>query len=131
MPLLGEPEKITKKNDQKIEQFRSRDPRDISRVRLDLPTPYLRQLAYGFAISIIGIELWLAVMMWLAPNWLLTHLSLLAFIITLGVLRQEFTFISIVCALGLMTTDSSRPFLRIAYATLGVLTAAAILKTLN
>ena len=84
-----------------------------------------------FAIAIIGIELWLAVMMWLAPSWLLTHLSLLAFIITLAVLRQEFTFISVVCALGLMTTDVSRRWLGLTYATLSVLTAAAILKTLN
>ncbi len=131
IPLLGEPSKKMFSNDEKLEEFRSQDPREVPSVELELPTSRFVQVAYGFAIAILAIELWLAVMMWIAPGALVTHLSLIAFIVSLGVLRQEFTFISVVSAMGLMASDPSRTVLRGTYATLSVLTAAAILKTLN
>ena len=131
VPLMGEPGKKMRANDKLINEFRDKDPREVESVQLQKPIENFRMLAYGFAILIIGIELWLAAGMWLAPHWLLTHLSLIAFIVTLAVLRQEFTFISVVSLMGVMATDVDRQKLRLTYAVLAVFTAAAILKTLN
>ena len=122
---------ISTENDRLIEEFRSQSPEQGASVQLSPPVQNLTTVARVFAISILAIELWLCVGFLAFPGWLLSHLSLLAFIVTLGVLRQEFTFISVVSAMGMMACGESRPVIRYTYAGLAVFTAAAVLKTLN
>ena len=131
LSLFGDIREVTAENDRLIKEFRQTPPTEIESIQLKPPVPNLQQVAYGFALSILAIELWLCLGFLFAPNWLLSHLSLLSFILSLGVLRQEFTFISVVCAMGLMACNSDRSGLRPWYAGLAILCAAAILKTMN
>lgn len=131
LPLFGEVADISAENDRLIENFRNQPPDQVQSVQLSPPFASLTTVAFVFAITILAIELWLCVGFLAFPGWLLSHLSLLAFIITLAVLRQEFTFISVVSAMGMMACARSRPVIRFIYAILAVFCAAAVLKTLN
>ena len=131
LPLFGNVAEISAENDRLIEEFRNQPPELVASVQLEPPFANLGIVAWVFALTILGIELWLCIGFMAFPGWLLSHLSLLAFIITLGVLRQEFTFISVVSAMGAMACGENRPLVRYTYIALAVFCAAAVLKTLN
>ncbi|MEM1305367.1 MAG: hypothetical protein AAGG46_10755, partial [Planctomycetota bacterium] len=127
LPLFGSVADVTAANDNQVVAFRALPPEDAAYVQLQPATPYPTLVARGFMVSILAIEVLLfAGFLWL-PHSLLPHGLLLSFIVTLGVLRQEFTFISVVSAMGLMACSGGQLRLRTAYATLAVLCAAAVL----
>lgn len=129
--LFGETSAITTQNRELITQLRAAPPEALESVQFQSPFPQIPLLAYSFVALILFMEAWLCFAFWRFPQKLITHLSLIAFALTLGVLRQEFTFISVVCVLGLFSCDPSRKWLRVGYATSAIVFAACVLKTLN
>ena len=131
LPVLGPIAEKAKENDRRIKEFRSRPPSEVTQVELEPLTPGPRYVAYGFALSIVLVELLLFLGFIFMPSSVLSHLLLVAFIATLMVLRQEFTFISVVAAMGFISCANEKPRFRAVYAILSILSAAAVLKTLN
>jgi len=127
IPGIGD---LVTENADLVQQLHTTPPEVLEQVSLT-PFPSFALVAYGFTASILLIEGWLFLGVWLFPKRLITHLSLIAFIVTLTVLRQEVTFISVVCTLGLMSCGVEKPRLRACYALMAIFTAAAVLKTLN
>ena len=131
LKFFSETYQIVESNNALVDQLHASPPSELAEVTLPPPYPGLTYLAYGFTAAIIGMEAWLfACMVWL-PKRVMTHLSLIAFAGTLAVLRQEFTFISVVCTLGLLSCGGNHKWVRLIYVVLAILTAAAVLKTLN
>lgn len=131
LKLVPHSREIIEANAQLVEQLHTTPPAELPQVTLRSPFPALPWLAYGFTASIVLMEFWLCATMWLIPRRLITHLSLIAFAFTLAFLRQEFTFISVVCTLGLLACGSELRGLRMTYASLAIVIASAVLKTLN
>lgn len=107
------------------------DTPDPKPLQLAAPFPLFRSVTLAFTWSILAMEAWLALAFFRFPRHTITHLSLIAFGAALTILRQEFTFISVVCTLGLMSCGPKQPVMRTVYAALAVVTAASVLKTLN
>ncbi|MEM1068836.1 MAG: hypothetical protein AAGI63_08075 [Planctomycetota bacterium] len=128
LPFMGD---VVAENASLVQQLHTTSPATLESVTLTAPFASFPIVAYGFTASILMIEAWLCFAMLLIPKRLITHLSLISFIVTLAVLRQEVTFISVVCCLGLFACGRERPYIRAGYALLAVVTAAAVLKTLN
>lgn len=131
LKLVPETHAIVTSNAELVETLHTTPPSDLNAVKLEPPFPAFTAITYGFTASILLMELWLCLSMLLIPKRAITHLSLIAFIITLAGLRQEFTFISVVCAMGLMACGSESKIFRVTYAGLAVVIASAVLKTLN
>ncbi|MEM9587758.1 MAG: hypothetical protein AAGA03_10805 [Planctomycetota bacterium] len=131
LKLVSSTREIVESNTVLIQELHQTSPAVMESVTLDSPIPMLKPLAYAFTASILLMEAWLCFSMWRLPDRRITHASLIAFATTLAVLRQEFTFISVVCTLGLIAAPAGSQLLRHTYAMLAVLTSAAVLKTLN
>ena len=112
-----------------IEQFRSMP--GVAPIKLEVPFDFLPQIAAGFVIAILAIEALLFFGMLYFPTKLVTHLTIISFAITLAVLRQEVTFISVLCTMGLAACRPGQKLLQYSYATLAIVLAAAVLKTIN
>ena len=122
---------IVAKNNRAILAFRETPPSPSDSITLEPSVADVATLASAFVVLILAIEVWVCFLFLCYPQAVLTHLSLWAFAITLGVLRQEFTFISVVCLLGLLSCDPRYVRLRTGYAFFALLFAALVLKTLN
>ena len=132
-PLLmwiPQAQEIVGANADLVTQLHSAHPSELKSVTLE-PYVQTRWISFGFVYSILAIEFWLFASMLTMPKRLITHFSLMAFALSLSVLRQEFTFISVVCALGLLSCGGQFRWLRWCYAGAGVVIASAVLKTLN
>jgi hypothetical protein len=91
------------------------------------PLPHLPNLVVatrGFGTAILAIEASVAILFLLRRNHRLAHWSLLFFAATLGVIRQELLFISVVSMLGLLSCPTHLAWERRAY-TLAVVVFAA------
>jgi hypothetical protein len=110
------------------EALRRLPPGELGSVTLAPPFPGFELVTMSFVVAILAIEAWICLTLLLFPRKLLPHLSILVFAGTLAVLRQELTFISVVCMLGLFGSDPERKVLRAVYGILGVLFAVAPLK---
>lgn len=130
-PLLGEVAETARANDAAALAFRETVPTPGDGVTLQSTTPTPRLAAYLFTAMILTIEAWIALIMWRAPRSLLAHLSIWLFVVTLTVIRQEMTFITVLCAVGLLSCPPTRPNIRLGYAVFTCLFAASVLKTLN
>lgn len=128
LPLLGDAARITDINDAVTEAFRARPPWELSEVVLTAPFPGIAQLAHGFAAAILGIEAWVAFVMWRYPERPISHLSLWFFALTLSLLRQEMMFITTLCTVGLMACPPTLPRVRLGYAVLACVFASTVLK---
>ncbi|MEM0895885.1 MAG: hypothetical protein AAGJ79_03290 [Verrucomicrobiota bacterium] len=131
LKLLPETSSIIHENREIAESFRNSPPSETASVALVSPFPMLPLLAKAFVAVIIAIEAWICIAMWARPKWIVTHLSILAFAVSLAVIRQELTFISVVCMLGLLTCDPQWRKLRWTYGISAALFAAAVVKTVN
>ncbi|MEN1681383.1 MAG: hypothetical protein AAGJ46_17510 [Planctomycetota bacterium] len=131
MPLLGSVGQVSAENDRRIVGFRARDPASAESVTLDPPVPFFPEVAVGFAVLILAIEALIFAGFLLAPRHAVSHLLLISFATTLAVLRQEFTFISVISAIGMMACTPQQRGIRLAYGVFSVLCAAAVLKTLG
>jgi len=118
-------------NDAAIHAFRATPPAEAQSVTLSPHILTGGPVAMLFMVSILAIEAVICVAFLLLPRKLLPHVALLAFAGSLVALRQEVTFISVVCVLGLLATTPDRPRLRVIYAGAAMVFAALVLKTLN
>jgi len=122
---------ILRANNEAISEFRQMYPGSADDITLEPPVPTVPLWAYAFVATILAIELWICLLFLGWPQAVLTHLSLWAFAVTLCVLRQECTFISVVTVLGMMSCEPRHKRLRAGYAAFAILFAALVLKTLN
>ncbi len=118
-------------NTELIDKLHAKHPGELNEVTLTPPVPFFDYFVYGFTILILAKEAWLFLAFLRFPDWWLTQLSLIAFATVLAVLRQEFTFISVVCTMGYLSCRPEQTRLRGIYTTLAIVTAACVLKTLN
>jgi hypothetical protein len=128
LPLFGDAVAIAATNNAATDAFRARPPWELAEIVLAAPLPAIDLLAYGFAAAILGIEAWVAFVMWRFPRRPLAHLSLWFFALTLSLLRQEVMFITVLCTVGLMACPPSLPRIRLGYAVLACLFASTVLK---
>jgi hypothetical protein len=128
LPFFGDAKSIATANTAVTEAFRARPPWEITEVLLTPPFPAIDALAYGFAAAILGIEAWVAFVMWRCPQRPISHLSLWFFALTLAFLRQEMMFITTLCTVGLMACPPSLPRIRFGYAVLACMFASTVLK---
>ena len=128
IPAIYEP---IQENIELVNNLHATPPGELGSVILNWPIPGFKAIAYGFTFSILAMEAWLFLGMLCWPKKYITHISLIAFATTLAVLRQEFTFISIVCSLGLLSCGAELRYCRYAYVTLAIVTAAGVLQTSN
>ncbi|MEM9283420.1 MAG: hypothetical protein AAGA96_16475 [Verrucomicrobiota bacterium] len=130
LKLFPEQVAIAEANKDLVSQLRSAPPSELASVTLTSPVPALPLVAKGFMVMILAIEAWVCLLMWRFPKHWLTHVSIMAFGATLAVLRQELTFISVLCLLGLLACDPSSRRIRTAYAVIVILVAASVVKTI-
>lgn len=111
-----------------VQEFRSLVPDSRATIFLASPFPRPVSLTRLFVISILALEAWLAFAFIAFPERRLTHWSLLAFVGTLGVLRQEFLFISVVSLLGLLSCGRAHVWERRSYALAALVFAAGAIS---
>ncbi|MEL6444721.1 MAG: hypothetical protein AAF089_11605 [Bacteroidota bacterium] len=128
IPAIGS---VIGPNAEAVQHFHETPPADLAAITLASPFPGFATAAYTITALTLLMEAWLCLGMWAFPKRRITHLSLILFIVTLAVIRQEVTFISVVCVVGLLACTPEQRWLRWTYIGLAVVTAAAVLKTLN
>jgi hypothetical protein len=128
LPFVGGAARIATANEVTTEAFRVRPPWEVAEVFLAAPVPAIHLLACTFAVAILGIEAWVALVMWRYPDKPISHLSLWFFALTLSLLRQELMFITTLCTVGLMACPASLPRIRLGYAVLACVFASTVLK---
>lgn len=121
---------IANANKELVEGFRNTPPAVQSTVALTSPFPGLPFIAHGFMVVILAIEAWVCLLMWKFPKHWITHFSIMAFGASLAILRQELTFISILCLLGLLACDPRSKRIRFAYAAIALVIGASVVKTI-
>jgi len=77
-------------------------------VVLQPPVPYFGWVTKGIVWMMLVVEVWLGLAVLLAPGQTFTHLSLLAFVGILSVMRQELEFISILTLVGYAVSDDEK-----------------------
>ena len=122
---------VFQQNEQLIHQLRATPPSLLDAVRLQSPVAHLSIVGGLFVFSIIAIEVAMFLGMLLLPQHVATHCLIWLFVASLAVLRQEVTFLSVVCVLGLASCPDDRPRLRLGYFLASLVFAASVLKTLN
>ncbi len=131
LPLWGDAEAVAAANDAAIDAFRATPPDAAESVTLTPLTPSPTLVTFVFAAAMLAIEAWVALVMWRFPHRLIAHLSVWFFVASLSVIRQEMTFITVLCAVGLLSCPPTLPKIRLGYAVLTTFAAASVLKTLN
>ncbi|MEM6280050.1 MAG: hypothetical protein AAF733_11260 [Verrucomicrobiota bacterium] len=130
LKLFPEHLAIANANKELVETLRNAPPGQLDAVTLTSPFPALPFIAKSFMIVILVIEAWVCLLMWRLPKHWLTHLSIMAFGASLAVLRQELTFISVLCLLGLLSCPVDKKWIRLAYTMVAILVAASVVKTI-
>ena len=110
-----------------VDEFRPVLPGPESTSALASPFPGFASVARGFTLAILAVEAWLVSAFIAVPGRRLAHGSLLVFVVSLGVLRQEYLFIAVVSLLGLLSAGRDLVWERRGYALLvAVFSAGAI-----
>jgi hypothetical protein len=111
-----------------VEAFRLAAPDPESAVALAAPFSQLEAVARGLTLAILVLEAWLVGVFVAAPKRRLAHWSLLLFVVSLGILRQEYLFIAVVSLLGLLSAGRQLVWERRAYALAVVVFAAGAIS---
>jgi hypothetical protein len=128
LPLFGNVASIATANNAAAEAFRATPPWVMTEVFLTAPFAAVDEVAHIFVAAILGIEAWVAFVMWKYPERPVSHLSLWFFAGTLSLLRQEMMFITVLCTVGLMSCPRSLPRIRLGYLLLACVFASTVLK---
>lgn len=111
-------------NVQLITEFRASPPSPDLGVQLTSPVPAL-PVATGIMTGIIlSIEALIFVVFLWRPTGRIAHFTLLAFAVVLGLVRQEFMFISVLSVLGYLSCPRDLGWLRFGYAGAALVFAA-------
>lgn len=111
-----------------VGEFRAALPASEAAVMLAAPLPNLAVAGRAFAWAIVAGEALLFLAFLVAPSRRVSHIFLLVFAATLGVIRQEFLFISVLCLLGLLSCSPRMVWLRRAYAAAALVFAAGAIS---
>lgn len=129
LELFPERWAIVEANRELVARLRETPSAELASVHLASPVPILPHLARFVAVVLLVTGAGSSLLMARCPGRRLTHLTLIAFGVTLAALRGELAFVPVLCLLGLFTLDPGRVFLRGAYAILAVLCSSVIVKS--